>query len=111
MNRHPFYSRTYEQHLINLRLQGKQQSLWAFDHYKHHDRTPFSCGYHNCPQCQQNTTSQWLARQKVKRLSVEYFMLTFTIAFELRALVENIYYPCHQVAFSTASQLHFSLPP
>jgi hypothetical protein len=38
-------------------------------------------------------------------------MLTFTLAFELRALVENIYYPCHQVAFSTASQLHFSLPP
>jgi hypothetical protein len=25
--------------------------------------------------------------------------------------LENIYYPCPQIAFSLASKLHFSLPP
>lgn len=52
---------------------AQRQSLWACDHCQHHERTPLSCGHRNCPQCQQNTTSQWLAQQKAKRLPVEYF--------------------------------------
>lgn len=67
----------------------QRQSLWTCDHCKHNDRMPLSCGHRNCPQCQQSTTSDWLARQKLKRLPVEYFMVTFTLPFELRALARR----------------------
>ncbi|PCI61188.1 MAG: IS91 family transposase [Gammaproteobacteria bacterium] len=67
----------------------QRQSLWACDACEYHDRTPLSCGHRNCPQCQQNTTSQWLTRQKEKRLPVDYFMVTFTLPFELRALARR----------------------
>ncbi len=47
---------------------------------------PLSCGHRNCPKCQNHETSQWLDRQQSKLLPVEYFMVTFTLPFELRPL-------------------------
>ena len=66
----------------------QRQSLWACDHCEHRDRTPLSCGHRSCAQCQQNTTSDWLARQKTKRLPVDYFMVTFTLPYEFRELIK-----------------------
>jgi hypothetical protein len=83
----------------------QRQSLWACDHCQHHDRTPLSCGHRHCPQCQQNTTSQWLARQKAKRLPVEYFMVTFTLPFELRALARQRPKAMYQLMFSVTSSI------
>ncbi len=45
-----------------------------------------SCGRRNCNQCQNHCTTQWLERQIAKLLPVNYFMVTFTLPFELRAL-------------------------
>ena len=45
-----------------------------------------SCGHRSCGRCQHHCTSQWLARQTCKLLPVEYFMVTFTLPVELRAL-------------------------
>ena len=45
-----------------------------------------SCGHRSCPRCQNHDTSRWLERQSQKLLPVEYFMLTFTLPYELRAL-------------------------
>lgn len=83
--------------------QGK--SLWTCSSCQHHDRTPLSCGHRNCPQCQQNTTSTWLERQKQKRLPVEYFMVTFTLPCELRGLARRHPKALYQLMFSVTSLL------
>ncbi|TYT73674.1 IS91 family transposase, partial [Desulfobotulus mexicanus] len=44
------------------------------------------CGHRNCPQCQHHEASQWIERQQEKLLPVEYFMVTFTLPYELREL-------------------------
>lgn len=52
----------------------------------HTDFRPLSCGHRNCPQCQNHETSQWLDRQQNKLLPVQYFMVTFTLPSEFRAM-------------------------
>lgn len=48
---------------------------------------PLSCGNRHCPKCQNHTASQWVDKQQVKLLPVPYFMVTFTLPYELRSLV------------------------
>jgi len=64
-----------------------------------------SCGHRCCNQCQNHSTTQWLERQTVKLLPVDYFMVTFTLPFELRALAKInqkvIYALMFQCAVST----------
>ena len=62
---------------------------------------PRSCGHRSCSQCQNHETSKWLDRQFAKLLPVEYFMVTFTLPYELRSLawcnqtaVYNILFDC-----------------
>jgi hypothetical protein len=47
---------------------------------------PHSCGHRHCPHCQQHESQQWLERQLQKQVPAEYFLLTFTLPKELRAL-------------------------
>lgn len=47
---------------------------------------PLACGHRSCPQCQNHEGSCWLDRQQAKLLPVDYFLVTFTLPFELRAL-------------------------
>ena len=64
-----------------------------------------SCGHRACNKCQNHCATQWLSRQENKLLPVEYFMVTFTLPFELRALAQNnqkiIYSLLFQCATST----------
>lgn len=46
------------------------------------------CGHRSCNQCQNHCATVWLERQKAKLLPVEYFMVTFTLPYELRALAK-----------------------
>lgn len=62
---------------------------------------PLSCGHRSCPQCQNHETSLWLDRQQKKLLPIDYFMVTFTLPFELRflawdnqTLVYNLLFAC-----------------
>ena len=91
--------------MLRCKTATQRQSLWACNHCEHHDSTPLSCGHRNCPQCQHNTTSQWLARQKAKRLPVQYFMVTFTLPFELRVLVRRRPKAMFQLMFSVTSSI------
>ena len=91
--------------MLMCKTAQQHQSLWACDHCEHHDRTPLSCGHRNCPQCQQNTTAKWLSRQKAKRLPVEYFMVTFTLPFELRALARKRPKTMFKLMFSVTSSI------
>jgi len=47
---------------------------------------PLSCGHRSCPQCQNHEASQWIDRQQVKLLPVPYFLVTFTLPYQLRPL-------------------------
>ncbi len=47
---------------------------------------PHSCGHRHCPHCQHHESQQWLERQMKKQLPAEYFLLTFTLPAEFRAL-------------------------
>ena len=47
---------------------------------------PLSCGHRSCPKCQNQEATEWLDRQRAKLLPVDYFMATFTLPYELRAL-------------------------
>jgi len=50
-------------------------------HYAYH-----SCNHRNCTQCGARDQQQWTAKQEAKLLGVPYFMVTFTIPEQLRAL-------------------------
>ncbi len=63
---------------------------------------PQSCGHRSCPQCQNHAASQWLDRQQAKLLPVEYFMVTFTLPYELRALAWRHQTTLYQLLFATA---------
>ena len=56
----------------------------------HIDWKPLSCGNRNCPKCQNHNTSQWIDRQINKLLPVRYFMITFTLPFQFRALARRL---------------------
>jgi hypothetical protein len=43
-----------------------------------------SCSHRSCPQCQNQTATQWLDRQRRKLLPVRYYLLTFTLPCQLR---------------------------
>ncbi len=53
----------------------------------HSEWRPLSCGNRHCPKCQNHAASQWIDKQQVKLLPVPYFMVTFTVPYELRSLV------------------------
>ena len=52
---------------------------------------PHSCGHRTCPHCQHHESQQWLERQLKRQVPATYFLLTFTLPAELRALAR-----CHQ---------------
>ena len=52
----------------------------------HQRLMPHSCGHRHCPHCQHHESQQWLERQLKKQVPAEYFLLTFTLPAEFRAL-------------------------
>lgn len=52
----------------------------------HQAFVPHSCGHRNCPHCQHHESQQWIDRQLQKQLPGPYFMITFTLPAQLRAL-------------------------
>lgn len=66
---------------------------------------PQSCGHRACNQCQHHCTTQWLERQEKKLLPVDYFMVTFTLPYELRSIAKanpkTLYALLFQCAVST----------
>ena len=49
---------------------------------------PRSCGHRACNQCQYHSTQAWLDRQRQKQVPVNYYLVTFTLPYELRALAK-----------------------
>lgn len=60
--------------------------LWACQDCSLPASTLRSCGHRFCNQCQNQSTQHWLQRQTQKQLPVHYYMVTFTLPYELRGL-------------------------
>lgn len=52
----------------------------------HHKLVPHSCGHRHCPHCQHHESQRWLERQMQRLVPAEYFLITFTLPAEFRAL-------------------------
>ncbi len=53
---------------------------------EHQRLVPHSCGHRHCPHCQHHESQQWLELQIKKQVPAEYFLRTFTLPAEFRAL-------------------------
>jgi hypothetical protein len=47
-----------------------------------------SCGNRHCPKCQGERTHRWLERQRARLLPCAYYLLTFTLPAQLRAVAQ-----------------------
>lgn len=69
---------------------------------------PHSCGHRLCPHCQHHESEQWIERQRRLLVPAEYFMLTFTLPGELRALAgreaRSVYSSLMSSAWATLEQ-------
>ena len=48
---------------------------------------PHSCGHRSCPHCQAHESQRWIDQQMQRLIPGNYFMVTFTLPAQLRALV------------------------
>lgn len=62
-----------------------------------------SCGHRFCPGCQHHDTFCWLQRQEAKLLPVDYFMVTFTLPYELRPLAWHHQKTVYRLLFECAT--------
>jgi hypothetical protein len=67
-----------------------------------HQQAFHSCGHRSCPACQHQTNNQWLDRQRQKLLPVEYFMVTFTLPYQLRGFAWHHQRWVYQTLFEVA---------
>jgi hypothetical protein len=68
---------------------------------------PHSCGHRNCPHCQAHESQRWIDRQLQKRVPGNYFMVTFTLPAQFRALAwghQRVMYDLiHSCAWATVN--------
>jgi len=72
--------------MLRCRTPLSGQVRWACHDCNRYLDHPLSCGHRSCPRCQNQEATQWLDRQRAKLLPVDYFMVTFTLPAQLRAL-------------------------
>jgi hypothetical protein len=67
-------------------------------HYSYH-----SCGNRHCPKCHGQQTERWLQAQRARQLPCPYYLLTFTLPSELRALARSAQQLLYGLLFNTAA--------
>ena len=63
--------------------------LQQCDRCGHRVYTYHSCRNRHCPKCHRHQTDRWLEKQRARLLPCFYFLLTFTLPSELRALART----------------------
>ncbi len=91
--------------MLSCKTGQQGRSQWFCSHCHHDDRIPLSCGHRHCPQFQHRTTSDWLQRQQQKLLPVHYFMVTFTLPYQLRTLALAEPKALYQAMFAVAASV------
>ena len=72
--------------ILRCRTPGAGELYVQCPDCSHGEWRPLSCGNRHCPCCQNHQTTLWIDRQTEKLLPVPYFMVTFTLPFQLRSL-------------------------
>ena len=72
--------------LKHCRTQSSLKMQVSCTECPHQRLMPHSCGHRHCPHCQHHESQQWLERQMKKQVPADYFLLTFTVPAEFRAL-------------------------
>ena len=75
--------------MLHCKADTNRTTQWHCGHCQHDQQLPASCGNRSCPQCLHQTTSNWLTKQTNKLLPVHYFMVTFTLPYQLRILARK----------------------
>jgi hypothetical protein len=100
--------------MLSCRTHTQRASHWACQGCTQTADFPLSCGHRSCPQCQYNTTQDWLAKQQAKLLPVDYFMVTFTLPYKLRVVAkyqpEALYQAMCSVAASVLKDFALNSP-
>jgi hypothetical protein len=63
-----------------------------------------SCGNRHCPTCQHDKTEAWLEKQTDRLLPCPYFLVTFTLPAELRALARSHQRVMYAALFEASSE-------
>lgn len=63
-----------------------------------------SCGNRHCPVCQHDKNADWVYRQQLRRLPCNYFMVTFTMPEELRAVARHSSAQVYAALFDCAAE-------
>jgi len=74
------------QAIIDCRTGALGSTLMRCDDCNQQQLRHRSCGHRSCPQCQHHSNQAWLERQQARLLPVSYFMVTFTLPAQLRAV-------------------------
>ncbi len=91
--------------MLHCKNDVTRYSQWHCGHCQHELQQPASCGNRSCPQCLHQTTSNWLNKQTDKLLPVHYFMVTFTLPYQFRALARKNPRAMYQLMFQVTSTL------
>jgi len=89
--------------LARCRSGGMGYAVYRCDTCGTYHTLPQSCGNRHCPQCQGHKAKQWLEQQLDKLLPCAYFLVTFTLPQELRALALAHPRECYAAMFDAAA--------
>ena len=74
--------------LVRCRTAACGGHLYQCDHCGYAHYSYHSCGNRHCPKCHTHQTERWLDQHRHDLLPCPYYLLTFTLPAELRALVQ-----------------------
>jgi hypothetical protein len=72
--------------LVTCRTAARGGHLWQCDHCNQTQYRYHSCRNRHCPKCHGEQTRRWLDRHQARLLPCPYFLVTFTLPQELRAV-------------------------
>jgi len=106
---HPHAARSPEQRravraLLSCRTAQRGGHLYQCGPCAKFEFAYHSCHHRACPQCGALQAQDWLQERKLRLLPVPYFLLTFTVPEELRALFKAEPKFCYDLLFAVTSQ-------
>lgn len=99
----PWHHRRALGAILTCRTPARGGHLYVCAHCAHPHFGAHSCNHRSCPKCGGAGAAEWEARQKAKLLPAPYFMMTFTLPEELRAVCQRHQQLFYSLLFSESS--------
>jgi len=75
--------------IMRCRTEALGGHVYKCPDHDQHDYKFHSCMNRHCPQCQTDQATKWLHKERKRLLNVPYFLVTFTVPEELRAIARS----------------------